>query len=298
MSLEDESCYSCPHDHIVNGAMDGFFCADERGGDRFETRHLRKDGSLIDVEVQVTIQQMGGKWRFLGYVHDISQRNAEKAALIRARDEAERANQSKSKFLSRMSHELRTPLNAVLGFGELLESDRDELLSETQRDNVEEILQAGRHLLKMIDEVLDVSRLEAGQFEIHLEAVDIAPIIERAVGQLQPVANRRDITIENEVNTAPRVQADHTRVEQVLVNLLSNAVTYTGDGGTVRLLCSVVNGDRLHISLAVSDSEIQPETLEGLFQIFGHVDSTYAGSGVGLALSKSLIETDYAEERA
>ncbi|MDQ1315547.1 MAG: two-component system, sensor histidine kinase and response regulator [Pseudomonadota bacterium] len=133
------------------------------GEDRFDTRHRRKDGSLLDVEVNVTLLDLGNERLFYAFVHDITPRKAAESALIRARDEAERANLAKTEFLSRMSHELRTPMNAILGFAQLLEA---EPLEEAQTGSVREILQAGRHLLEMINEVLDLSRIESGHLGI------------------------------------------------------------------------------------------------------------------------------------
>ncbi len=213
--------------------------------------------------------------------------------LLHARDEAERANAAKSEFLSRMSHELRTPLNAILGFAQLLESDPDHPLAETQADNVHEILHGGKHLLALINEVLDLARIESGRLEVSLEAVALRPLIETCMAQIKPLAAERGIDITVDISGAPTVQADYTRLRQVLLNLLSNAVKYNREAGRILIRGTTIDDQRLRIEVEDTGNGIPAESLSRLFRPFERLESAYLGiegSGMGLALAKKLVE--------
>jgi PAS domain S-box-containing protein len=263
------------------------------GHDRFDTRHRRKDGTIIEVEISVNLVELDGAKMFYAFVRDISERKQGEQALILSKNEAERANAAKSEFLSRMSHELRTPLNAVLGFGELLETDTAHPLTEEQNDHVREILHAGNHLLAMVDEVLDLSRIESGRLELSLEPVALAPMIEACVAQLRPLAAQRGIQVTLEPDLLHTVQADRTRLKEVLLNLLSNAVKYNREGGAIDVRCTPLENKRLRISVHDTGHGIDADALPRLFQPFERLDSAYTGiqgTGIGLALSKILVE--------
>lgn len=266
----------------------------EQGQDRFDTRHRRIDGTLLDVEVNVTLSELGGERQFLVFVSDISERKRSESLLIDAYEEAERANAAKSEFLSRMSHELRTPLNAILGFGQLLEADTEQPLTDMQSDNVQEILQAGSHLLTLINEVLDLSRIESGHIELELDVVAVGPLLQSCVKQIKPLAEQRGITICMESIDHCSVIADSTRLKQVLLNLLSNAVKYNRDGGSISVDCLCVGTDRHRIGVKDTGYGIAPEALPRLFKPFERLESAYQGiegTGIGLALTKKLVES-------
>jgi len=270
----------------------------ELGRDRFDTRHRRLDGTLLDVEVNVTLNELGGERLFFAFVSDISERKRSEAMLIAAREEAERANAAKSEFLSRMSHELRTPLNAILGFGQLLEADTEQPLTDMQADNLQEILQAGSHLLTLINEVLDLSRIESGRIELNLDVIAVGPLIQSCVKQIKPLAEQRGIAIRFESIDNCSVVADSTRLKQVLLNLLSNAVKYNRDGGRIAVDCMSAGPNRLRIGVKDTGYGISAESLPRLFKPFERLESAYQdieGTGIGLALAKKLVESMHGE---
>ena len=209
----------------------------------------------------------------------------------RAETEAESANRAKSEFLSRMSHELRTPLNSILGFGQLLELEG---VSAGQRESVEHIVRAGRHLLGLIDEVLDISRIEAGRLPISLEPVLIGDTVGTAIDLVRPQAAAGGVTLGNEVGDDERhVTADRQRLQQVLLNLLSNAVKYNRKGGTVTVFSAGRPGGRIAIAVADTGMGIPEAMLDRLFTPFdrlGAEQSEVQGTGLGLALSRRLVE--------
>jgi PAS domain S-box-containing protein len=211
----------------------------------------------------------------------------------RARVAAEAANSAKTVFLSRMSHELRTPLNAVLGFSELLAVDEGEPLSERQRRRVALIRDAGEHLLQMIGELLDLTRIESGKLAIELADVPVAPLLHECLEMLRPRADAAGVAL---VLEAPadglKVRADPMRLKQVLLNLLSNAIKYNRPGGSVSVAAEVQTG---RIALHVSDTGvgIASADLASLFEPFNrlsHQHSTIEGTGIGLAVSRSLVD--------
>ena len=205
---------------------------------------------------------------------------------------AERASQAKSEFLSRMSHELRTPLNAILGFAQLLELDE---LPADQASSVDQIQVAGRHLLSLINEVLDISRIEAGRVSLSTEPVEVGDVLDEVATLLAPVAEASDIELSVDTDSARvlRVHADRQRLVQVLLNLGSNAVKYNSRGGSVAFRTGA--GDKGRIRLEVRDTGpgIAHEQQDQLFLPFSRLGaerSGVEGTGVGLALSKQLVE--------
>jgi CheY-like chemotaxis protein len=221
-----------------------------------------------------------------------SERRRAEAELEAAKNAAEHANQAKSMFLSRMSHELRTPLNAILGFAQLLEmadlGDRDE-------GDVHRILVAGRHLLGLINQVLDVGRIEAGEMSLSIEAVDMEEIVGSAVDLIRPMA--ADPGIELRVRTQSGVVAlvDRQRVHQVLLNLLSNAIKYNRPGGEVDVRCEVTEEGRVRVDVTDTGQGLDEGQVSQLFVPFDRLGAEdrydgVEGSGLGLSLAKSLIE--------
>ena len=228
---------------------------------------------------------------FSKITRDITDRRNAEAALRTAREEAENASRAKSEFLSRMSHELRTPLNSILGFAQLLEMDRG---TPAQQAQVRHILRAGRHLLGLINEVLDIARIESGRLALSPEPLALRPLLQEVSLLLSPQADSADIRLRlpEELPAELCVQADRQRLVQVLLNLLSNAIKYNHPGGHVEVRVQA-DSDTITLSVVDNGPGIAAEDLERLFIPFerlGAAASEVEGTGLGLALSKSLLE--------
>lgn len=227
------------------------------------------------------------------YFRDVSEQKSAEAELIAAKDIAEEANLEKSKFLSRMSHELRTPMNAVLGFGQLLEMD--DALKEEQHSSIVEIMKAGRHLLELIDEVLDLSRVESGKYDFKFSKIDIVDIAEESVALVGDMARKHGIRMENKIldQCNSEILLDARAIKQILINLLSNAIKYNREGGSARLSCEKsTDEESLRISVSDTGLGIDAENYQRLFNPFERLgrEAEIEGTGVGLAVVKSLVE--------
>ena len=262
---------------------------------RVEILNYRKDGSEFWVELNIVpVANERGWWtHWVSVQREMTDRKAAQVVLEEARDEAQRANAAKSEFLSRMSHELRTPLNAILGFGQLLEMQAQ---TDRQRENVSHILSGGRHLLDLINEVLDISRIESGKIELTIAPIKVADVFNEASALIQPLAARRNVRIGRCVGNACDgvVEADRQRLHQVVLNLLSNAVKYNRTGGTVSVSCDLATeAGQLRLSVSDTGPGIESADLAKLFTPFerlGAERSGIEGTGIGLALSKRLVE--------
>lgn len=209
--------------------------------------------------------------------------------------EAERANRAKSEFLSRMSHELRTPLNSILGFSQILQSDAREPLTTNQSQCVEEILAGGHHLLSLINEVLDLSRIEQGRIPLSLRAIDPGTVILEVLTTMRPMADARRVSLQDHTASGPipRIVADPQRLKQILLNLLSNAVKYNRESGFVRVEASTPGGGLLRLSVTDGGPGIPLEKQPLLFEAFqrlGAEAGEVEGTGIGLTIAKKLAE--------
>ncbi|MDB4892295.1 MAG: sensor protein [Gemmatimonadetes bacterium] len=258
----------------------------------FRIRH--KDGSYRVFEnLGRTLSQDSAGEGVVAFGRDVTERKVAEASLARAKEEAERANRAKSEFLSRMSHELRTPMNSILGFAQLL--SRAELTPQHSK-SIQHILKAGRHLLHLINEVLEIARIEAGRENFSLEPVALGPVLREAMGLVRPLAQQHGVSLEEDIwpNDAFG-HADRQRLVQVLLNLLSNAIKYNRTGGRVRVACVQVAGEPNRWAVRVIDSGrgIPANRVDQLFTPFarlGAEQTDVEGTGLGLALSRRLCE--------
>ena len=238
-------------------------------------------------------RQSNGDILWDGVLLDVSELKRAQDTMREAKEEAEKANRAKSEFLSRTSHELRTPLNAILGFGQLLSLEQ---LSAVQASSVEQILKGGRHLLDLINEVLDIARIEAGSMEMTLDHVEAAPALAEAALFTRALAEQHGVRFVSQVpaGCALAVTADRGRLLQVLLNLLSNAVKYNHEGGEVRFTCEPsADGENVRFSISDTGPGLQPDEATRLFVPFQRLSAPHRGipgTGIGLTITKSLVE--------
>jgi len=209
-----------------------------------------------------------------------------------ARIDAENANRAKSLFLSSMSHELRTPLNAILGFAQLLQIDH-EILNDSQIEYVNEIYIAGKHLLKLVSEVLDLARIESGTLEVNITTVVVEDAIKQCFSLMRPLASSRNIVLSESVNSKGyKVLADDIRLKQVLVNLLSNAVKYNREGGKILVSSEIFEKKYLRLTVKDTGVGLSEENIAKLFTPFErfHKNDNIEGAGIGLVITKRLVE--------
>ena len=263
--------------------------------DVYELTYICKDGSRFPAIVSITaLRDDNGE--LIGYLligTDNSVRKRVESELIEAMAAAEKANRAKTDFLSAMSHELRTPLNAILGFAQLMGTGTPPP-TPSQMRNLEQILKAGWYLLELINEILDLALIESGKVTLSREAVSLAEVMLECRAMIEPQAQKRGIGM-----TFPRfdiphfVKADRTRVKQVLINLLFNAVKYNKPGGAVAVECILSPPDSIRISVRDTGAGLAPEQLAQLFQPFnrlGREAGAEEGTGIGLVVTKQLVE--------
>ena len=263
--------------------------------DIYELTYICKDGSRFPAVVSITALR-DDYGELIGYLligTDNSVRKRVESELNEAMAAAEKANKAKTDFLSSMSHELRTPLNAILGFAQLLESGSPSP-TPSQKRNIDQILKAGWYLLELINEILDLALIESGKLTLSQEPVSLAEVMLECRAMIEPQAQKRGIGM-----TFPRfeiphmVKADRTRVKQVLINLLFNAIKYNKPAGKVAVECSLRSPDAIRISVQDTGVGLAPEQLAQLFQPFnrlGKETSREEGTGIGLVVTKRLVE--------
>lgn len=259
----------------------------------FENPALCRDGRqrLIAWHNAVLRDEKGSIVGVLSSGEDITERKKAEEALQKAREEAENANRAKSEFLSSMSHELRTPLNAILGFAQLL--DLEGGFTEEQKDGVREIQKAGGHLLQLVNEVLDLAKIEAGHIEIRLEPTDVDPIVDECLLLVSTLAEERGVQLLYSGSESTAVRADRTRLMQALLNLLSNAIKYNRERGAVRVEVRPEGVERVQIRVSDTGPGIPPERFGELFRPFSRLDAKHSdveGTGIGLAFTRRIVE--------
>ena len=268
-----------------------------RGGSHdVEHRIVRPDGSIgwVQERGEVLFGPDGRPVLMRGTVQDITRSKQSEQELVLAREQAETASQAKTQFLASMSHELRTPLNAILGFAQLIDLDADGELLPSQKENIGQILNAGWHLLELINEVLDLSRIESGVIQQSIEIVELPILLGDCLDTLRPQAAAQQVVLNEFACSCghPAVRGDRLRLKQVLLNLLSNAIKYNRHRGTVSVHCRK-QGQRVRITVQDNGLGLSPEQQNNLFQAFnrlGRESENIDGSGIGLLISKRLIE--------
>jgi PAS domain S-box-containing protein len=310
-----EMLTGCTRDELIGAPFKNYFTDSERAEAAiklvlrekkitdYELAVRDRDGKTTDVSYNATT--FYDRDRVLQGVfaaaRDVTERQLSQQSLQRtnvdlevAKLAAEKANLAKSDFLSSMSHELRSPLNAILGFAQLMESASPPA-SDSQQESIAQILQAGWHLLKLINEILDLSVIEAGKVLLSTEPVSLAEVMSECQAMLDPEAQQRGIRMSfPSFNHPTFVSADRTRLKQIVINLLSNAIKYNSVSGTVVVACSARTPERTRISVTDTGAGLSPEKLAMLFQPFNRLGQEavggVAGTGIGLVVTKRLVE--------
>ena len=287
--------YTHPEDRLQDVELTAQLVRGEIPMYRRHKRFIARNGTTVWVQATVSLlrDENAEPRSIVGVVEDITEHLKLEDA-ERAREAAEAANRAKSDFLSRMSHELRTPLNAMLGFAQLLELDPRHPLTDAQRPWVTQIQQAGWHLLEMINDVLDLSRIESGNLRLQVEALSLTELLAATVSMVEGEARERCIVITHEFapGTATAL-GDSTRVKQILTNLLSNAVKYNTQGGRIHIGSRLIGSDTVEMIVTDTGLGMTPEQLAELFQPFnrlGRERSMQQGTGIGLVISQRLAE--------
>jgi PAS domain S-box-containing protein len=259
-----------------------------------EYRVIHPDGSQRWIAVRsFPVRKDGGEvHRVVGIARDITPRKEAEETLRAAKEEAERVSRFKDQFLSTMSHELRTPLNAVLGFSELLTDERYGPMNDRQRRYLHHIQNGGKHLLALINDILDLSRIESGRLELAISDVRVREAFAEVLSALRPLADAKSQSLGGNAPANLVVRADHTRFKQVLMNLVGNAIKFTPQGGSIELSARAENG-RVRIEVRDNGPGIPPEEQRRIFEAFYRIRKSGEapeGSGLGLAITQRLVE--------
>ena len=217
------------------------------------------------------------------------------AELVIAKNEAEEYSQSKSQFLSLMCHEMRTPLNAILGFSQLLASDTEHSLTEEQLEDLSYVMEGGKRLLSLINDVLDLAKIETSNTNVTIEDVNVKALISNVCTMIKPQADTLFITIDNQTSNGSdfEIKVDDAKVKQALLNIASNAIKYNSEKGTVTLSAHEVGAGKVRISISDAGEGIPEKSFPALFKPFNRLDrvnSTIEGAGIGLSICKQLVE--------
>jgi PAS domain S-box-containing protein len=288
------SCFYPTEDVEQGKPACGLKVAAEQGRFEDEGWRVRKDGSRFWANVVITaLRDTTGRLRGFGKVsRDITERKRTQELLMQAKEEAERGSKFKDQFLSTMSHELRTPLNAVLGFSDLLADERYGPLNDRQQRYVAHIHTGGKHLLKLISDILDLSKIEAGRMELAREDVTVSSAFSEVISSLYPLAEKKSQALLQRVEPNLHVHADGMRFKQVLMNLAANAIKFTPEGGRIELAAIQVD-DQVRVEVRDNGPGIPVEQQQRIFEAFYRLAQTGSpteGTGLGLAITSRLVE--------
>ncbi|MBP1908725.1 PAS domain-containing sensor histidine kinase [Methanolobus bombayensis] len=253
------------------------------------------DGSdaNLNLEVSTAYIDLYDDAKVIMCFEDVTERKKTEEEIIESKLEAEEANRTKSEFLATISHELRTPLNAIIGYSQMLQDDNFGDLNPKQEKFANHIHTSGKHLLELINDILDLSKIEAGKMDLHLETFEVNKVLKNVYNIISPLAEKKNIELDFAINQDISIYADKVRYKQILYNLLSNAVKFTPDGGNVTVKISV-NDDILTTSIIDDGIGIAPEEQKKLFTPFYQADSSnarkYQGTGLGLSIVKKMVE--------
>ena len=252
----------------------------------------RLQGRTYEVRYAPLLDGRGQPSGVLRFAYDQTEREEAETLILAARDEAEHANQAKTEFVAHMSHELRTPLTSVIGFSEVLYYGMVGPLNDVQREYLANIQSSGEHLLSLINDILDLSRVESGTLDLRFETLELRELIESCLPLVRNRAERGRVKLNIKAGAGLRVRGDARKLRQVLVNLISNAVKFTPEGGRVTITAKAISGlDRLEIQVADTGIGIRPEDQAQLFKPFSRVGSEqFEGTGLGLVITRRLVE--------
>lgn len=277
------------HENITNDSETN---AAQVAGMSRELMGRRKDDTLFPMDINIAELKTGQSYGFVAIIRDVTERKQNEATLLQAKQAADNANRAKSEFLASMSHELRTPLNAIIGFSDLI-GFQDEADPATVKMEVEHIHKAGMHLLTLIDQILDLARIENEALELSMEPVGLIDLLDECRMLISPMAEKANIQLTINCDDSYAVMADFTRLKQSLLNLLSNAAKYNHADGSITVTTELIDNSRVKIDVSDTGYGFSEEQLKEMFIPFTRFNAQYsniAGTGIGLTITKNLIE--------
>ncbi|SFM29773.1 PAS domain-containing sensor histidine kinase [Methanolobus profundi] len=256
-------------------------------------KHIEIDNTAREVRIIPIFDSEGNVSRIIEHIRDITEQKRTEEEIIEARIIAETANRIKSEFIANMSHELRTPLNSIIGFSDILIDGTFGDLNDKQLSYLSNVSNSGKHLLMLINDILDISKIEAGEMQFNVDTFVFLDVVREVVSVMGPQALRKAIKLRNNVTNGFEMTADRAKIKQILYNLISNAIKFTPDGGSVDL-DAVIDGNMIMISVSDTGIGISTDDLDKLFHPFRQIDSfynrQYEGTGLGLALVSKFVE--------